>query len=148
MTGHHRRSTVGRAAERAREDSTETLMPQADDGPGVSDEPALPTLLDLLDDGHVRTILTATSVEPLSAKELSERCDVSTATIYRRLDRLTDAGLVAERTRPRSDGHHDTVYAATLDEVSIRLRDGELRFDLDHRGDDVAAPLTRLWEGF
>jgi hypothetical protein len=38
-------------------------------------------------------------------------------------------------------------YAATLDEVSIRLRDGELRFDLDHRGDDVADRLTRLWRG-
>ena len=146
MSGRYPRTQ--RAAEQPPDTSTQRLMPQADDGPGVSDEPALATGLDLLDDGHVRTILTATSVEPLSAKELSDRCDVSTATIYRRLDRLTDAGLVAERTRPRADGHHDTVYAATLEEFSVRLHDGKLTFDVDRRGDDVADRLTRLWEEF
>jgi len=148
MTGYYRQSRDGRTAERTRDDSTQTLMPQAPDETGVSDEPALATLLDLLDDAHVRTILTATSVEPLSAKELSDRCDVSQATVYRRLDRLTDTDLVAERTRPRADGHHDTVYTATLDEVSIKLRNGDLTVDLDRRGDDVADRLTRLWEEF
>lgn len=125
-----------------------TIMTPPPEEPGVADEATLETVVTLLDDDHVRTILTATSVDAMSAKELSDRCDVSQATIYRRLDRLSTAGLVAERTRPRADGHHDTVYAATLDECTIRLRDGELQFDLDRRGDDVADRLTRLWEEF
>ena len=114
----------------------------------MPDDPTLEAVVELLDDEHVRQILTATSVDALSAKELSERCDVSQATVYRRVERLAEAGLVDERTRPRADGHHDTVYVATLDEVSIRLRDGELHLDLERRGDDVADRLTRLWEEF
>ena len=127
---------------------TPTIMSPASDDPGVSDDPTLESVVELLDDEHARSILTTTSVDPLSAKELSERCDVSQATVYRRVERLTAVGLVAERTRPRADGHHDTVYVAVLDELSIRLRDGELEFDLERRGDDVADRLTRLWEGF
>lgn len=127
---------------------TPTIMTPARDDPAVSDDATLEAVVALLDDDHVRTILTATNVEPMSAKELSEHCDVSQATVYRRVERLTDAGLLAERTRPRADGHHDTVYVATLDELSIQLRDGELEFDVERRGDDVADRLTRLWEDF
>jgi predicted transcriptional regulator len=123
-------------------------MPPARDEPDVSEESTLETVVALLDDDHARTILTATSDEALSAKELSERCDISQATVYRRVDRLTDAGLLAERTRPRADGHHDTVYVAKLDELTIRLRDGRLEFELDRVGEDIADRLTRLWEEF
>ena len=128
--------------------STTNVMSPASDPPGVPEEPTLEAVVELLDDEHARTILTATSVDPLSAKELSERCDVSQATVYRRVERLTETGLVEERTRPRADGHHDTVYVATLDELSVRLRDGELEFDIERRGEDVADQLTRLWESF
>jgi len=131
-----------------RREPTPIRMTPPSDPPGVPDDPTLEAVVELLDDEHVRQILTATSVDALSAKELSERCDVSQATVYRRVERLAEAGLVDERTRPRADGHHDTVYVATLDEVSIRLRDGELHLDLERRGDDVADRLTRLWEEF
>ena len=128
--------------------TTPNVMPPANDSPGVSDEPTLETVVELLDDEYARDILTATSVDALSAKELSDHCDVSQATVYRRVERLAEAGLVDERTRPRADGHHDTVYVAALDELSVRLRDGELVFDVEYRGDDVADRLTRLWEDF
>jgi predicted transcriptional regulator len=123
-------------------------MTPARDGPGVGEDPTLETVVELLDDDHVRAFLTATSGEPMSARELSDRLDISQATVYRRLDRLTDAGLLAERTRPRADGHHDTVYVASLDELTIRLRDEQLEFELDRRGEDIADRLTRLWEEF
>jgi len=123
-------------------------MPSARDETDVSEDSPLETVVALIDDDHARAILTATSDEALSAKELSERCDVSQATVYRRVDRLTDAGLVVERTRPRADGHHDTVYVATLDTLTIRLRDGRLEFELNRVGDDIADRLTRLWEDF
>lgn len=110
----------------------------------VSEEPTLETVVGLLDDEYARTILTAVSTEHMSATELADHCDCSLPTAYRRLDRLECAGLVAERTRPRSDGHHDTVYTATLDEVSIRLRDGELELAVDRR-DDPAGRLAELW---
>ncbi len=108
----------------------------------------LATVVELLDDEHVRAILAATSDTPLSANELSERCGVSTSPIYRRLDRLTDADLVGERMRPRSDGHHETVYVSRLDRFELTVRDGELHWTLDRDSDDVADQLTRLWGKF
>ena len=105
----------------------------------------LAIVVSLLDDEHVRSILAATSEMPLSANELSERCGISTSSIYRRLDRLTDADLVGERTRPRSDGHHETVYVTRLDRFELTVNDGELSWDIDRKSDDVADQLTRLW---
>lgn len=111
-------------------------------------DPDLATLVDLLDDEHARTILAATSAEPLSASALSERCGVSPSAVYRRLDRLVDAGLLDERTRPRSDGHHDTVYVAALERFELRVADGDLDWTVDHTERDVADELTRLWGKF
>ncbi|SDZ78353.1 Helix-turn-helix domain-containing protein [Haloplanus vescus] len=108
----------------------------------------LATVVSLLDDEHVRSILAATSETPLSAAELSERCGVSTSSIYRRLDRLTDAGLVGERTRPRSDGHHETVYVSRLERFELTVHDGELAWDIDRESDDIADQLTNMWGKF
>jgi len=117
-------------------------------GPSVADDPDLSTLVGLFDDDHVRTILAATSAEPLSAAALSDRCDVSTSAVYRRVDRLVDADLLDERTRPRRDGHHDTVYVAALDRFELRVADGELDWTVDRTETDVADELTRLWGKF
>ena len=106
------------------------------------------TVVGLLNDEYARSILTETSTQPMSAKELSRRCDTSLTTVYRRLERLEEAGLLTERTRPRPDGHHDTVYVASLDELSVRLRDGEFEFDVDTKAEDAADRLTDLWERF
>lgn len=108
----------------------------------------LATVVALLDDEHVRSILVATSETPLSANELSEHCGISTSSIYRRLDRLTDADLVDERTRPRADGHHETVYVSRLDTFELTIRDGDLTWDIDRRSDDVADQLTDMWGRF
>jgi predicted transcriptional regulator len=108
----------------------------------------LSTVVTLLDDEHVRTILVVTSDAPRSANELSDHCDISTSSIYRRLDRLREADLVGERTRPRADGHHETVYVSRLDRFELTIRDGDLSWDVDRRSDDVADELTRLWGKF
>ena len=114
----------------------------------MSDDADLETVVGLLDDDHVRTILLATSENPLSASELTEGCDASQQTVYRRLERLQEAGLVDDRTRVRKDGHHDTVYTATLDRVSIRLHDGAFEFELERTHTDAADELTNLWRKF
>jgi predicted ArsR family transcriptional regulator len=114
----------------------------------VGDDADLSDLVALLDDEHVRSILVETSAEPLSAAELAERCGVSTSAVYRRTDRLVDADLLRERTRPRSDGHHDTVYAAVMERFELTVRDGELDWSVDRTETDVADELTRLWGKF
>lgn len=123
------------------------FMTGTDDATDVSD-PEVSALLAVLDDEGTREVLEAVDGEPRSAAELSDRCDVTVSAVYRRLERLASAGLVEERTRARSDGHHESVYVAALDELSIRLRDGQLECDVERRQRDVADDLTRLWEGF
>lgn len=114
----------------------------------MSTGPDFTTVVDLLSDRHVRTILSATSMKPCSATELAERCDASTQTIYRRLERLEETGLVSDRVRARDDGHHDTVYTARLEHVSITLHDGEFEFTIEHTHPDPADELTDLWGRF
>lgn len=119
----------------------------------MTDEPVaadadLSDIVSLLDDEHVRVILTATSAEPLSAEALSDRCGVSQSAIYRRVNQLVEAGLLDEQTRPRSDGHHDTVYMAALERFELVVQDGELTWTVDRIERDIADELTRLWRRF
>ena len=114
----------------------------------MSSDPDFTIIVELLSDTHVQTILSATSVEACSASELAEQCDASDQTVYRRLERLEEAGLVSDRIRARDDGHHDTVYTARLEHVSITLRDGEFEFTIEHPQSDPADELTDLWRRF
>jgi DNA-binding HxlR family transcriptional regulator len=114
----------------------------------VTEDGELTEVVDLLHDEYARSILKETSTQPMSAKELNEGYDTSLTTVYRRVEQLEKAGLITERTRPRPDGHHETVYVASLDELSIRLRDGELEFEIERRDEDAADRLTDLWGRF
>lgn len=81
-------------------------------------------IIAVLDDEYARLILAATSTEPMSATQLSDTCNASPPTIYRRLDQLKSHNLIIERTRLDPDGNHYAVYAARLRMVAIRLDDG------------------------
>ncbi|WP_276273866.1 winged helix-turn-helix domain-containing protein [Haloarcula litorea] len=111
------------------------------------DAPAVETVAELLADETARTILTETSQQPMSATSLKERCAASGPTIYRRLERLREADLLVERTRPDPEGgHHRTVYAPNLDRVTVVLADGDLTVRID-RDERMADRFTRLVEG-
>lgn len=114
----------------------------------VTDETDLADVVALLDDEHVRSILVLTSEKPLSANELADRCDVSDSSIYRRVDRLVEADLLTEQTRPRSDGHHETVYVSALGRFELVVRDGEMDWTVERAEGDVADELTRMWGKF
>ncbi len=112
----------------------------------VSEEPDVETIGSLLADATVRTILARTSQEPMSANTLCDHCESSKATVYRRLDELSNHGLLSERTLPDTDGgHHRTVYQPTLDRVTITVRDGDIELQVRER-EDMADRFTRLIE--
>ena len=89
------------------------------------------TLLDLLGDEYACRLLVALDGEPLSAADLVERCEMSRPTVYRRLDRLTDAGLVDATCSPSASGHHHQEYRLAVETVAFSLSadgiDGDLR---------------------
>ena len=112
----------------------------------MSEEVDVATIGALLEDPTVRTILVRTSQEPMSASTLSQYCEASEATVYRRLDELSEFDLVEERTLPDlENGHHETVYSATLRRITVTVDDGAIEFELDRR-EDVADRFTRLIE--
>ncbi len=114
----------------------------------VTETPALETLLELLEDRYAREILRVTSQTPLTVKEISDEFDASPSTLYGRVDRLLEADLLVEQTRIRSDGHHDTVYAATLTDVHLTLADGSFEYRIERADEDAVDKLQRLWREF
>ncbi|MFB6224292.1 MAG: ArsR/SmtB family transcription factor [Haloarcula sp.] len=101
-------------------------------------------LLELLGEKRVRKILAATSRESLSAKELSEECDVALSTIYRRVEDMTTHNLLIERTRIESDGSHHSVYKANIDHLDVDIVDGAIDVQV-HVREDAAQRFSRIW---
>jgi predicted transcriptional regulator len=81
-------------------------------------------LLDVLGDGDARRILASVSERPRSAKELGDEHGLSLPTVYRRLDRLAEHGLVTSTATVEDDGTHYKRYEATFHRAVVTLRDG------------------------
>ena len=116
--------------------ATESTPPAADASVDAVDSDNIDsvdteTLLDLLGDEYACRLLTALDEEPLSAADLVDRCEMSRPTVYRRLDRLTDAGLVAASRSLSASGHHQQEYHLAFETLQFSLSadgvDGELR---------------------
>ena len=114
----------------------------------MSEDSSAEELFALLDDEYARAILAQTSIEPMSAKKLSDRCDASLPTVYRRAERLVDCGLLAERTELGESGHHHSVFEARLDSLTVDLDEGDLSVTVEAgEPEDPADRFTDLWEG-
>lgn len=79
------------------------------------------TTLALLGDDHACEIIRTLEGEALAARELVERCEMSRPTVYRRLDRLTDAGIVAAEMALGADGHHRKEFSLAIDSVAFEI---------------------------
>ncbi|MBV0901898.1 helix-turn-helix domain-containing protein [Haloarcula salina] len=100
----------------------------------------------LLDDEYARAILTSTETTAKSAKELSDECNASLPTIYRRTERLIDCGLLEEQTKLEDEGHHHSVYKARLKRLTIELENNELTIDIEERpAEKMADRFTNMW---
>jgi len=114
----------------------------SEDGDGE----ALSDVLSLLDDDHARTILVETTVEPMSAQELAERCDVADSTIYRRIDRLREYDLLVETQQIDREGNHYKQYRARLDHVTIDLDSDGFSIELARVDEEPVDRFRRLYE--
>jgi DNA-binding transcriptional ArsR family regulator len=89
----------------------------------TGDDPAVDTteVLSLLSDEYAREVLNVLVGEPLSARALSERLDMSRPTIYRRLDRLESAGVIRSSMIIDPDGHHRKRFSVVVDRMQLLL---------------------------
>jgi DNA-binding HxlR family transcriptional regulator len=106
-------------------------MPPSQSCPPESiDDVAVEEILSLLADDYVRSILDALTDGPKPATEIADRCDASTVTIYRRLDRLETAGLVAVETQVAPDGNHRAQYRARPASIAVSISEAGLTGEL------------------
>jgi predicted transcriptional regulator len=76
-------------------------------------------ILSLMSDDYARRILDALGAQSLSARELTDRMDASRATVYRRLDKLEEAGIVESTMEIHPEGHHRKQFQITVDHVNL-----------------------------
>lgn len=111
-------------------------------GPSDSTE-----IFQILADEYAREILLAADRDgPKTAKALSKECDASLATVYRRVSKLQDHGLIEERRTVDSDGSHRSEFETALEELHIDITDGQLSLAIETR-DELADNFTALWSG-
>jgi len=117
--------------------------PGADTNRTLVDAEEIEPLFAALEDGDCREIIRATSTDSLSASELSEVCELPLSTTYRKVDDLTEAGLLEENIRLSTSGKHKSEYSLRIENLKLTLG-GENGVELEiteRTGTDRAAPL-------
>lgn len=87
----------------------------------ISETGKVEAMLGALEDADCRAILEATTDESLTANEISERCDLPLSTAYRKLEQLTEAGLLDEQLRLSRSGKHTSEYTRSIDDIQVSI---------------------------
>ena len=111
----------------------------------MPEELSPPVVFATLDDEYARDILVATKTERLSAKELSEVCDMSRPTVSRRVNTLVELGLLEEYTHVDLAGRHYREYEARLERIEVLLLNEGFDVQVDLRP-DPADRITSIFE--
>jgi Fe2+ or Zn2+ uptake regulation protein len=105
----------------------------------------LELVLSVLEDDGSRELLLAADIYR-SAQELANRTGIPPSTVYRKLDRLSEATLVDEQTQVRSDGKHTTHYRTDVKAVRIVLNGlGQFEAAVERPPDQPDEQLADIW---
>jgi DNA-binding transcriptional ArsR family regulator len=111
----------------------------------VSDEAAKQRILSAMADEYSRKILTATVEESMSALELSKKYEIPITTVYRRIEELVEAGLLAAVKSGRTtDGKWYDLYRSLLKRIDVGFEKGDVRIEV-MVNEHVADKFTRMW---
>lgn len=102
-------------------------------------------LFEALADNVSAEILAKTTEEARTVAELSAMIDASESTIYRRLDRLLDHGLVEEGLEIDPDGNHRRTYRTAISHLDVEFHGGAIDLRVERREDEIDR-FTRIWE--
>lgn len=108
-----------------------------------AESPSIEDVCDALADADCREIVAVLD-EPMSARELQERCSLPETTLYRKLDRLVEASLLRTDFRFGDAGPVE-VYRVDFQSVRVDRTDGDLEVGVtrDRRPDQR---LAGLWD--
>lgn len=93
------------------------------------DPPDIQKLFFALQDEHCRTIIRLLT-DPMTANEMAAATDTSLSTVFRKLDRLSDASLLKQTTDIRARGHHVTKYQLRFESVQVLINLDEQNIDM------------------
>jgi DNA-binding transcriptional ArsR family regulator len=111
----------------------------------TADTDRIETVCEALADPECREILSELD-EYRSAREVVDRCGVAKTSAYRKLDQLTDAGLVDERIEPERNGHHATEYRCDFSGILVTHETGkEFGLDVLKGSDSPDEQLASFW---
>ena len=128
-----------------RSNSTQTATDVDQEAAANDEEVPVPAVLRSLEDDKCRAILTALP-EPKSATDLCTECDLASSTVYRKLERLRDAGLVKEYTEVRRDGPNATLYERDFTDISISIDDNdEFTVTIDRPTEEPEDRMATFW---
>lgn len=100
-------------------------------------------LMSALNNKKSRRILSETTHEALSADEISDRCDIPLSTVYRKVERLVDAGILVERVRLSSHPDYTREYLLEIETINVDISgDSGLSLMLSRRSTS-AEPLDQ-----
>jgi len=111
----------------------------------MDDKRPIEEILNTIGDEQARTVLASIAHEPRSAKELTERLNLSQATIYRRIDKLQKHDLIKKRTLVADDGNHYNEYKCNFNSTVISLEDDEYEVRI-YREEELPDRFTKLWD--
>ncbi|WP_247003054.1 winged helix-turn-helix domain-containing protein [Halosolutus gelatinilyticus] len=112
---------------------------------GSESTPSAEEICAALDDPDCREIIRSLD-EPMTASELTSRCEIPQSTLYRKLELLTDATLLEESTAIRRDGHHASKYSVAFDEITLVLEeDRSLSVQIERPARTADERLAELW---
>jgi DNA-binding transcriptional ArsR family regulator len=91
------------------------------DGHTVTAQDDISSLLDALNDADARAILQTIEDEPLSAKQLSERCELPMSTTYRKVKQLSRVGILEEKIDINHAKKPKSRYTRCLDTLQLSI---------------------------
>ena len=100
--------------------SSATASDSHDDTRGTDGGPTAERLA-LFGDDYACELLRTLRGGSMSARALVEATGMSRPTVYRRLNRLADAGMVEEHLRVAPDGHHRKEFRLTVESVAFEV---------------------------
>ena len=87
--------------------------------------------LELLGDEYTRCVLSAIIDQPRTGREIIDATGVSKPTVYRRLSRLEEAGLVVTEQKLDLDGHHCKRFCAVVEAIDFEFGQNGIRVSVD-----------------
>lgn len=99
-----------------------TAPAATDEDSDGTEELSTSVLLELLGDEYTRAALRVVADQPRSGTEVADRTSMSKPTAFRRLNRLSEVGLVTVHRRIDTEqGHHHKVYEASQEHLEVEL---------------------------